>query len=276
MLAGFAIVISEDPGILVELAMAVSPTLISRLVITPSMGEIIWVRLSCSSTWSSCASAWARRSREDIKSMRARSNWLEMASNSSSPIKSCSCRLRLRSYCLWRLSIRTSCRSMSMVFKRTAASACSTLAIKFLSSTLSTSCPVWTVSPSSTYSSDTLPITSELSITSSSCARNPEARIDGLITRWLMTDTLTSFASVPNTMRLMNGSAITVAAMKKINIIFLVFILIRLDGAVSSGLLVAHLSYHGAVAQLLQVWNQASTIICHDSAKNVQTPIIVR
>ena len=32
-------VISEEPGILVELAMAVSPTLMSRLVMTPSMGE---------------------------------------------------------------------------------------------------------------------------------------------------------------------------------------------------------------------------------------------
>ena len=43
MLAGFAIVISEEPGIVVELAIAVSPTFISRLVTTPSIGEMILV-----------------------------------------------------------------------------------------------------------------------------------------------------------------------------------------------------------------------------------------
>jgi len=34
---------SDEPGIFVELAIAVSPTFISRLVTTPSIGEMILV-----------------------------------------------------------------------------------------------------------------------------------------------------------------------------------------------------------------------------------------
>ena len=120
--------------------------------------------------------------------------------------------------------MRTSCRSISILLIRTAASDCSMPATKLTSSTCNTSWPRCTTSPSSTKRPDTLPMTSEESMTSSSWARKPEARIDGLMMRRDSVDTFTALALVPNTARLMKGSAMTVPAIRTMRISFLAFI----------------------------------------------------
>ena len=92
MLAGFAIVIKLEPGMFVELEIAVSPTLMSSVVTVPSIGEKTRVLLSRSSCCSSCARACSSDSRLDIRSTSAISRLFVDVSKLSSSMSLRSCK----------------------------------------------------------------------------------------------------------------------------------------------------------------------------------------
>ncbi len=150
ILAGFAIVIRLEPGMFVELEMAVSPTLMSSDVTTPSIGEYTRVFVSRSCAWSSNARTCDSVSRLERRSTSAISRLFVEVVKRSSSISFMSCRLFMRSHCVRRFSTCSCWRWIAISCTRALAWFCSTAARSRWSSICSTSWPFVTRAPSST------------------------------------------------------------------------------------------------------------------------------